>query len=110
MQPVRLIGIAAAIAVAALLALIVLSSLEMSLAKGLAATVDTRWGITTMVDLYFGLLLIAGWIAYRERSALRSLAWLIGLCLLGNLTALVYLLLAALRPDKVADLFQPVRR
>ncbi len=110
MQGVKLVSVVAAVGIAVLLVLIVSSSFEMSLGRGLAATVDTRWGVTTMVDLYFGLLLIAGWIAHRERSVPRTLAWLVGLCLLGNLPALVYLLLASWRARSIGELFQPVRR
>ncbi len=93
----------------ALTSLIVASSLEMSLAAGLRATVDTRWGVTTMVDLYLGLFAVAGWIAYRERSVVRTFAWFVGLCLLGNFTMLVYLLIASWRARTVEDLWRPVR-
>lgn len=105
MQPTRLISLAAALAIMTLLALIVLSSLQMSIFAGLKATVDTRWGITTMVDLYLGLAIFAGWIAYREQSSARTLAWCVGLCLLGNLAALLYLFIASLRARTVDDLF-----
>lgn len=109
MQAIRLVRAGAVAGILALLALIVISSLEMSLGAGLAATVDTWWGVTTMVDLYLGLFIFAGWIAHRERSAWRTLAWFVGLCLLGNLTLLMYLLLASLRASAVDDLFRPVR-
>jgi len=106
MNTVRYISLAAAIAISVLLVLIVRSSIELPLMAGLRATVDTWWGVTTMVDLYLGLLAIAGWIAYRERSIPRTLAWSVGLCLLGNLVALVYLLIASLRASSVDDLFR----
>lgn len=89
--------------------LIAASSMEMSLGAGLRATVDTKWGVTTMVDLYLGLFAVAGWIAHRERSIPKSLLWLVGLCLLGNFTTLVYLLLASWRAQTVEDLWRPVR-
>lgn len=110
MRPTQLISLAAAIGIATLLVLILLSSLQMPLAAGLRATVDTRWGITTMVDLYLGLTVVAGWIAYRERSITRTLMWCVGLCILGNLTTLVYLLMASLRARSVDDLFRHVQR
>jgi hypothetical protein len=105
-----LVRIGSGLGVVLLVALIGFSSLDLSLWKGLKATVDTRWGITTMVDLYLGLFVAAGWIAFRERSAWRSLLWLIGLCLLGNLTLLAYLLIASRRARTVEDLFRAVRR
>lgn len=110
MRTTRWISLAAALGIAALMVLIAVSATEMSLMAGLRATVDTRWGVTTMVDLYLGLFVVAGWIAHRERSLPRTLAWLVGLCLLGNLVALVYLFIASLRANSVEDLFRPVPR
>ncbi len=51
---IRFISFAAALGIAALLVFIVLSSMNMSLGARLLATVDTGWGVTTMVDLYLG--------------------------------------------------------
>ncbi len=110
MKTIVFVRIGSGLGIVLLLALIGLSSLEMSLWQGLKASVDTRWGITTMVDLYLGLMIIAGWIAYRERSIPRTLAWCVGLCLLGNLIALVYLFIAALRGRSVDDLFRYERQ
>ena len=90
--------------------LIVASSREMSLFSGLRATVDTGWGVTTMVDLYIGLFAVAGWIAHRERSLWRTAGWFVGLCLLGNFTTLVYLLLASWRARSLEDLWRVTRR
>lgn len=107
--PVRAIAIACGAGIAALLALIVLSSLEMSLGAGLSATVDSMWGVTTMVDLYLGLAAVGAWIGWRERSVPRTIAWCIGLALLGNLITLVYLLQSSLRASSMAQLMAPVR-
>lgn len=110
MRTTQFVSLAAAVGIATLLVFIVYSSLEMPLIAGLQATVDTRWGVTTMADLYVGLLVIAGWIAYRERSIPRTLAWVVGLCLLGNLVTLIYVLISSLRAKSVEDLFRPVPR
>jgi len=110
MRTTRWTFLAAALGIAALLVLIAYSAVQMPLMAGLRATVDTRWGVTTMVDLYLGLFAVAGWIAHRERSIPRTLAWFVGLCLLGNLVTLVYLLIASLRARSVEDLFRPVPR
>lgn len=108
MGPIRLISFAATLGIAALLVLFVWSFMEMSLWAGLLATVDTRWGVATMVDLYLGFFVMTGWIAHRERSIPRTLAWFVGLCLLGNIITLVYLFMASLRAKSVDDLFRPV--
>lgn len=110
MSPIRTVSVASAIGIVVLVVMIVVSALEMPLSRGLRETADSRWGITTLVDLYIGLFVVGAWIAYRERSAWRSVLWWIALCLTGNLTTVVYLLLASLRSASIGDLFRPVRR
>ncbi|MFG0259373.1 MAG: DUF1475 family protein [Phycisphaerales bacterium JB041] len=100
----RILTVTCGSGIAALVTLIVVSSLEMSLAAGLLETVDTLWGVTTLVDLYAGLLLIGVWIAVRERRVVPTTAWLIGLCCLGNLAALVYVFIASLRARSLEQL------
>lgn len=107
MPPVRFVSLACVLGLLGLVALFVASSLEMSLGAGLRETTDTRWGVTTLVDLYLGLLLILGWIAWRERSLPRTAAWAVALALTGNFAALIYLLLASLRAETLGDLFTP---
>ena len=109
MKVVRVVGLAAAMWAVVLVGLIVRSAMEMSLGAGLRATVDTWWGVTTMVDLYAGLALVAGWIGYRERSVGRASPWVIGLLLLGNLTTLVYLAWAAMRARTMDELVRGSR-
>ena len=80
-----------------MIGLIVASSLQMSIGAGLRATVDTLWGVTTLVDLYVGLVLAGAWIVWRERGRPAAWAWVAALALLGNLGLAVYVLIAALR-------------
>lgn len=110
MHPLRFVTAACILALAGLIALFVASSMEMNLARGLRATTDTLWGITTLVDLYLGLAMILGWIAWRERSLIRTLLWGLALALTGNFAALIYLLIASLRAREFADLFKPRAR
>lgn len=109
MKAAKWVGAGAIVWALVLIALITRSSFEMSLAAGLRATVDTWWGVTTMVDLYAGLAAVAFWIAYRERNAARVLPWVVGLLLLGNLTTLVYLALAAMRSRSLDELVRGTR-
>lgn len=51
------------------------------------------WGIVSMVDLYTGFILFSGWIIYRERSALRSIPWVVLMMVLGFFTASLYVLI-----------------
>ncbi len=93
-----------AVGIGVLMALIVWSSFEMSLAAGLREIVRTRWGITTMVDLYAGLLLGGAWIGWRERRVGVGAAWIVALMLLGNLALLAYVALAARRCSGIEEL------
>lgn len=52
------------------------------------------WFHVSMIDLYLGFFLVAGWIAYREKSVGRTLVWLVLLCTLGNLVSCLYALWA----------------
>jgi len=52
------------------------------------------WGQLSLVDVYIGFFLFAGWIIYREKSFVRSAIWIILLIVLGNLTACLYVLIA----------------
>jgi len=52
------------------------------------------WGIVSLVDLYVGFALFSGWIVYREKSAVRSIVWVILMMVLGFWTASLYTLIA----------------
>ena len=54
------------------------------------------WGIVSLVDLYIGFFLFAGWIAYREKSILKAAVWIILLMVLGFFIGSLYALLALL--------------
>lgn len=94
----------ASIAIGALLTMFVWSAREMSIVEGLNAVVSTRWGITTLADLGVGLVLIGAWIFLLERKVLRVLPWWIGLALLGNFTALVYVVYRSRKARTVREL------
>jgi hypothetical protein len=57
------------------------------------------WGIVSLVDLYVGFVLFSGWIVYRERSAARSVVWVVLMMVLGFWTASLYTLLALQASD-----------
>ena len=52
------------------------------------------WGIVSMVDLYTGFTLFSCWIAYREKSMVRSIIWIFFMMTLGFFTGSVYMLYA----------------
>jgi hypothetical protein len=88
-----------------LITLIIFSSFEMSLGAGLALMVESLWGVTTLVDLYFGLIFIALWIGFVERSALRALPWFLALMFTGNLALLAYLSWRGMRCRTLREVF-----
>jgi hypothetical protein len=62
------------------------------------------WGKVTLIDLYLGLLLFGGWIAYREGNRGVVLAWWAALAVLGNLAAAAYLLRATFTAGTVGGM------
>jgi hypothetical protein len=59
-----------------------------------AALLSNPWGIVSIVDLYVGFILFSGWIIYREKSALRSIIWVILMMVLGFFTGSLYTFIA----------------
>jgi hypothetical protein len=57
------------------------------------------WGRVALIDVYVGFAIFSGWIIYREKSALRSIIWIIAMIVLGNLTACLYLSIALWRTN-----------
>lgn len=53
------------------------------------------WGRVTVIDVYAGLSLFAAWIWWREPRTWVAGIWIVALCLLGNLVAGCYVVLAA---------------
>jgi hypothetical protein len=54
---------------------------------------DLAWGRVLLLDVYAGIALFAGWIAWREARA-PAVAWIVALLLLGNVIACIYLIRA----------------
>ncbi|MEC9373534.1 MAG: DUF1475 family protein, partial [Planctomycetota bacterium] len=90
---------------AILISAIIASAFEMNLSEGLRTLTETRWGITTLIDLYAGLFIVAVWIALLERSALRTAPWVIALVLLGNLATLLFILYRCFTSPTLAAAF-----
>lgn len=109
MSIMRWVKVVAAVGVVVFLTMIVLSSLEMNLWQGLKASSDSLWGVLTLIDVYTGLFLFTGFIAFRERSLWRVGLWFLALVTLGNLATLAYVLVSCGRCRTVAEVFQPVR-
>src|SRR5882757_7019044 len=59
------------------------------------------WFIVTLFDTYFAFLTFWLWVAYKERTVLSRVTWLIAILLLGNIAMATYMLikLCRLPPD-----------
>jgi hypothetical protein len=55
------------------------------------------WGKATLFDAYFAFLAVYLWMAWRERTWLSRLLWLVAILTLGNFAISAYVLLALLR-------------
>jgi len=62
------------------------------------------WFIATLFDTYFAFLTFYGWVAYKERSILARIAWLIAILSLGNFAMATYMLIQLFRVPANATL------
>ena len=101
-----------------ILAWVVVAGMTAAIAYGFAtgdfseegsSILELAWGKVTLIDLYLGFAMFGAWIAYRERSVPRIAGWWIALAVLGNLTAGVYLALAASRARSVEEVLLGTR-
>jgi hypothetical protein len=98
------IRVAAAVGLLAMVAMVGRAFALGSFGDEGATLLGLAWGQVTLVDLYLALLLGWLWIAWRERSALRAVVWLVATVTLGSIALLGYVLVAALRADTTVEL------
>lgn len=55
------------------------------------------WFIATLFDTYWAFLTFYCWVAYKERSWISRIGWLLGILLLGNIAMAVYMLILLFR-------------
>jgi hypothetical protein len=60
-----------------------------------AVIMSMPWGVISVIDVYSGGALFTGWIAFRERSWVRTAAWAVAIVVLGNFATSIYALAAA---------------
>jgi len=80
---------------AAMLVVTVTASLNQPLWQwgGLTAEPDRWWTYATLADAYFGFLTFFCWVAYKERSWVARILWLVAILLLGNIAMASYVLI-----------------
>ncbi|MDX1609783.1 MAG: hypothetical protein R3225_06635 [Halofilum sp. (in: g-proteobacteria)] len=103
--PGRGAAIAAGLGIAAMVVAIAHGFVAGDLVAEGWAVASVPWGQAMLTDLLTGFLLFGCWMAWREPTAGRAVAWIVALLLLGNLVACVYVLLALQRAGGDADRF-----
>lgn len=68
------------------------ASLEQNVMLGFEYLFESRWGIATLFDTYFGFLTIYLWIAYKEVTWAKRLLWLVLVLALGSIAFSIYIL------------------
>lgn len=64
---------------------------------------DHAWGRMSLIDLYVGIALFAGWVFLRERSWWIGMLWLPVFVVLGNAGTALYAAIASFRADDVRE-------
>ena len=62
---------------------------------------DNPWGRMSLIDIYVGIALFAGWVFLRERSPWVAVLWLPAFVILGNAGTALYAAIAAFRTDDI---------
>lgn len=73
------------------------ASVQCALWETPRAVVTHPWFIATLFDTYWGFLTFYCWLAYKERSWIAKIAWLIAILLLGNIAMSIYVLIQLFR-------------
>ncbi|HUF18603.1 MAG TPA: DUF1475 family protein [Thermoanaerobaculia bacterium] len=69
------------------------ASMQLSIFDGGGDVIRNPWGLMTLLDAYFGFLTFYVWVAYKERTMLSRVLWLIAILGLGNIAMAAYMLL-----------------
>ncbi len=77
----------------AMLGVTVWASLQVPIWQIPPAVGGHPWFIATLFDTYFAFLTFWAWVAYKERSNLARIVWLLAILLLGNFAMASYVLI-----------------
>lgn len=81
---------------AAMLAVTTWASLDRSVLEA-GNLLRDPWGVATLMDAYLGFLTFYAWVAYKERTLARRVAWFVLVMGLGNIAMSVYVLIQLFR-------------
>ena len=89
--------VAFALVVLTMLGVTTWASNIVALWKTPAAVIGHPWFIATLYDTYFAFLTFWLWVAYKERSWVARISWLVAILLLGNIAMATYMLIQLFR-------------
>jgi len=75
-----------------------------------SSVIGHPWFIATLFDTYFAFLTFWCWVAYKERTWVARLSWLLAILLLGNIAMATYMLIQLFRLPTKATLDQLLLR
>ncbi len=76
----------------------------LNVVDGYITVCSEPWGLATMFDAYFGFLAFWLYVAWRERSGLSRVLWLVALMALGNFAIAAYALACLFKASADASL------
>ncbi len=81
------------------------TSMKVSLWSSLNSFAGNPWAVATLYDAYFGFITFWCWVAYKERSWISRIVWLLLILTLGNIAMSFYVLiqLFRLKPSDPAE-------
>ena len=86
------------------------ASVQCALWETPRAVATHPWFIATMFDTYWGFITFYCWLAYKERSWIAKILWLVAVLLLGNIAMSVYILIQLFRVPTTATVEQVLLR
>lgn len=89
--------IAFTVVLVSMLAVTTWASNIVALWKTPADVIGHPWFIATLFDTYFAFITFWLWVAYKERSWVARIVWLISILLLGNIAMAAYMLIQLFR-------------
>jgi predicted permease len=94
---IRLLRFVFAVVLVTMLAVIAWASIKEALWEIPPSVIGHPWFIATLFDVYFAFLAFWLWVAYKECTWLARTAWLIAICILGNVAIAAYMLIQLYR-------------
>jgi hypothetical protein len=79
---------------------VISTSIESNLFKEWDFLASIPWLKATLIDFYINTVVIFVWMAFREKSWLARILWLLGFVLLGSIVTTAYVLVQLFKLDK----------